>query len=86
MIVTKVVDQDVANKIDIQFIENHFAELAQIAILFVCTSEGGEDDDWIDEDGMRIIVIQLPYQEVLQLEDARPLMLKKTKQRLGAEV
>ncbi len=83
MIVLKVVDEDIADKIDIQYIQNQFANLQNIGILYVCTLEGGEEDDWIDEDGMRNIIIHLPYKEVKKGEDIRPLMLAKAKARLG---
>lgn len=83
MIVVKVVDQDVADKVDTPFIEATFSELPDIGIIFVCTPEGGEEDDWTDEDGLRHIVIQLPYDEVQKMPDARPLMLARAKQRLG---
>lgn len=52
-------------------------------IIFICTPEGGEEDDWTDEDGLRHIVIHLPYFEVQKMPDARPLMLAKAKERLG---
>lgn len=83
MIVVKVVDQDIADKVDTQFIEAAFAELPDTGIIFICTSEGGEEDDWTDEDGLRYIIIDLPYETVLQMPDAQPLMLAKTRERLG---
>ena len=49
----------------------------------LCTREGGEEDDWTDETGLRHIVIHLPYKEVRRSADARPLMLVKVKERLG---
>lgn len=84
MIVVKVADQDVADKVDTHFIEAAFSELPGIGIIFICTPEGGEDDDWTDEDGLRQIVIQLPYDEVQNMSDVRPLMLARAKERLGA--
>lgn len=84
MIVVKVVDQDVAPKIDTQYIEEQFAEVENVGIVYICTSEGGEEDEWIDEEsGSRNIVIHLPYKEVKRLADARPLMLARAKERLG---
>ncbi len=84
MIVVKVVDQDVADKVDTQFIEATFSDLTNIGIIFICTPDGGEEDDWTDEDGLRYLVIQLPYEAVQQMPDARPLMLARAKERLGA--
>ena len=83
MIVVKVVDQDVADKVDTQYIEEQFSGLENVGIVYICTSEGGEEDDWTDEAGMRNIVIHLPYKDVKYLADARPLMLAKAKERLG---
>ncbi len=82
MVVVKVVEADVADKVDTQYIENQFPGLQNIGMVFICTSEGGEEDDWT-EDGQRYIVIHLPYEEVRQLPDARPLMLAKARARLG---
>lgn len=83
MVVVKVVDQEVADKVDTQYIEQQFAGLENVGIVFICTSEGGEEDDWTDEEGMRNIVIHLPYKEVRRLKDVKPLMLAKAKERLG---
>ncbi|MBV6442481.1 MAG: hypothetical protein DYG98_22480 [Haliscomenobacteraceae bacterium CHB4] len=83
MVVVKVVYEDIADKIDTQYIRAQFSNLPNIGIVFVCTPEGGEEDDWTDEDGLRHIVIHLPYDEVQKMPDARPMMLKKAKERLG---
>lgn len=84
MVVVKVVDQDVADKVDTIYIEEQFSNLQNIGIIYMCTPEGGEEDDWVDESGMRQIVIHLPYTEVKQSIDARPLMLAKAKERLDS--
>lgn len=81
--VVKVVDEDIADKVDTYFIEQQFAGLENVGIVYICTSEGGEEDEWTDEEGMRNIVIHLPYKEVKKLADVRPLMLAKAKERLG---
>ena len=83
MVVVKVVDQEVADKVDTRYIEQQFAGLENVGIVFICTSEGGEEDDWTDEEGMRNIVIHLSYKEVRRLKDVKPLMLAKTRERLG---
>ena len=84
MVVVKVVDEDIANKIDTQYIRQHFAHVQMVAIVYICTSEGGEEDEWIDEDtGVRQIIIHLPYKFVRQSADVRPLMLARAKERLG---
>jgi len=84
MIVVKVADHDVFEKVDTQYVEDQLADLEHIGIVFICTSEGGEEDDWTDEDGLRYIIINLPYETVRQLPDAQLLMLAMAKQRLMA--
>jgi hypothetical protein len=84
MNVVKVVDEDIGGKVDTNYIEEQLLDIANVTIVYICTSEGGEEDDWIDdESGVRYLVIHLPYKEVKRLADARPLMLKKAKERLG---
>jgi len=82
MQVTKMVDKDVSDKIDITYIENHFSDIHNVGILYICTQDDRAEDDWT-EDGFRYIVIQLPYKEVKKMQDARPLMLSKARERLG---
>jgi len=83
MVVVKVVDQDVADKVDTDYIRDQFADLENIGIIYVCTPEGGEEDEWVDEEGVRHIVIYLPYTEVKRIGDIRPLMLARARERLG---
>lgn len=85
MVVVKVVEQDIADKIDTDFISDQFKELENIGIIFICTREGEEERDYI-EDGMRYIVINLPYDEVNILKDARQMMLKKSQEKLNNDV
>ncbi len=82
MVVVKVVDQYVADKVDTDYISNQFSEVENINIVFICTKGGGEEDDF-EEDGVRYIVIHLPYEEVRRLKDVRQMMLAKAKERLG---
>lgn len=83
MLVLKVVDKDIAEKVDTQYIAAQFPGLLNVGILYICTSEGGEEDEWTDEEGLRHIVIHLPYKEVKKIADVRPMMLAKAKERLG---
>lgn len=83
MVVVKVVDEDISAKVDTQYIEDQLSDQQNIGLIYICTREGREEDDWIDEDGLRYIVINLPFTEVWQIPDARPLMLSKAKERLG---
>jgi len=45
-------------------------------------ADDGGDDDWVEE-GVRYIVIKLPYEEVKRLADIRVMMLAKLRERLG---
>jgi len=83
MVVVKVVDKYTIDKVDTQYISDLFTHVEKIGMNFICVRGGGEEEDWIDDDGMRYISINLPYEEVLKLEDARPMMLAKAKERLG---
>ncbi len=70
-----------ADKIDTSYIMEQFRHIERDGIIFVCTKDEREEDDWTDEDG-RHIVIRLPYKVVKQLSDARPMMLARVKERL----
>lgn len=83
MRVVKIVEADVSDKIDTLYILEQFRHIDKVGIAFICTKDEQEEDDWIDEDGIRHIVILLPYKEVKRLTDIRPLMLAKAKERLG---
>lgn len=83
MVVVKVVDEDIADKVDTQYIADQLASFQNVGIVFICTREGGKEDDWIDETGIRHIVIHLPYKTVKRTKDVRPLMLARAKKRLG---
>ncbi len=83
MVVVKIADQDVADKIDTQYIETQFSSLENVGIVFVCTREDdGEDDDWTDDAGVRHLVIRLPYGEVLKSTDMREMILDLARKRL----
>lgn len=83
MVVVKVVDEDISPKVDTRYVEDQLSSFQKIGIIFICTREGREEDDWTEEDGTRYIVIHLPYEEVQKSADVRPLMLAKAKERLG---
>ena len=83
MNVVKVVDQDIADKVDTQYIEEQFTNVENVSIIYICTREGGEEDSWVDEFGVQYIVIHLPYKHVQNSIDIKPLMLTRAKERLG---
>ena len=67
----------IADKVDTIYIEEQFGNLENIGLVYICTSHGGGDDDWMENVGTRYLIIHLPYNEVV-----RPLMLAKAKERL----
>ena len=77
-----MVDEDVSDKVDIDYIEHQFRSITDVRILYICTPDDGEEDDWI-EDGFRYIIIHLPYQKVKKMKDVRPMMLARAKEKLG---
>lgn len=83
MIVTKVADDDVFDKIDIQFISSRFEHILNVGVTFMCTRYEQGDDEWIDPDGNRQIAIRLPYEEVKRSADVRGMMVAKLSERLG---
>lgn len=81
--VTKIVEQDVADKVDTSFIASKLNHLKKdLGITYVCTNDDRGDDDWVEE-GVRYIVIKLPYEEVKRSADIRVMMLAKLRERLG---
>jgi hypothetical protein len=81
--VTKIVEQDVADKVDTSFIASKLNHLKKdVGITYVCTNDDRGDDEWVEE-GVRYIVIKLPYEEVKRSADIRVMMLAKLRERLG---
>ena len=81
--VTKIVEQDVADKVDTSLIASKLNHLKKdVGITYVCTNDDRGDDDWVEE-GVRYIVIKLPYEEVKRSADIRVMMLAKLRERLG---
>jgi hypothetical protein len=83
MRVLKVVDQDINDKIDTEYIEEKLGSFQNIGIVYICTSEGGLEDEYVDSDGRQIYVIHIPYELAKKDFDVRPLMLSKAKERMG---
>lgn len=83
MKVLKVVDEDINDKIDIEYIENELGSFQNIGIVYICTIEGGAEDEYIDPDGTQVFIIHIPYELAKKNLDVRPIMLSKAKERLG---
>ena len=84
MRVSCIVEENVLRKMDTQFIEQWFKEIGDnIAITFICTNENWRKEDKWRKKKIQYYTIRLPYEEVLNADDARPIMVKAVKERLG---
>jgi hypothetical protein len=53
------------------------------AIIFICTNENWRKEDTWKHKGETYYAIRLPYQQVKETDDVRPLMLEMATKRLG---
>lgn len=85
MIVVKIVEQEIADKVDTQYVAAQFPHLPNVGITFLCTQDENdqEEDEWIDDKGRHQFIIRLPYEVVKKSPDVRALMVAKVKERLG---
>ncbi len=83
MRVLKVVDEDINDKIDIEFIEEELGSFQNIVIIYICTPEGGAEDEYVNADGAQVFIIHIPYELAKKNSDLRQLMLSKAKERIG---
>lgn len=85
MTVVKIVEQEVDDKVDTQYVAAQFPHLPNVGITFVCTEDetDQEEDEWVDEKGRRQFIIRLPYDLVKQSADVRAFMVAIVKERLG---
>ena len=82
MTVVKIAEQEVADKIDTQYVSEQFSHLANVGITFLCTLDDQEEDDWIDEKGKHQFIIRLSYDMVQRLPNVRDYMVAKVRERL----
>ena len=86
MRITSIVHEVVAKQMDTTAIKKMFEDVyPNVGVVFVCTNENWRKEDyWIDrKDGTIYYKIRIPFEEVLAIEDATPLMLKILNDRLG---
>ena len=85
MDVVKIVEQEVADKIDTQYVSAQFPHVENVGICFLCTQDetDQEEDEWIDDKGRHNFTIRLPYELVQSSADIRPFMVAIVKERLG---
>lgn len=83
MDVVKIVEKEVADKIDTQYVSAQFSHVENVGITFLCTLDDQEEDEWIDDKGKHHYIIRLPYDMVKQSTDIRAFMVAVVKERLG---
>lgn len=85
--VVRIIDKDVLNKIDAQYVKSKLSHVDLDAVLvFICTNENWRKEDTWKHKGETYYAIRLPYQQLKEMEDIRPLMLELAAKRLGIAV
>jgi len=83
MEVVKIVEQEIADKVDTQYVAAQFSHVENVGITFLCTLDDQEEDEWIDDKGRQHFIIRLPYELVKKSADVRAFMVAIIKERLG---
>jgi hypothetical protein len=85
--ITSITDEDVFPKIDTHYVMSKLSDVAMDAVIvYICTNENWRKEDTWKHKGETYYAIRLPYQQVKEMEDARPLMLELAAKRLGIPV
>ena len=85
--VIRIIDKDVLDKIDAQYVKSKLSHVdLDAVIVFICTNENWRKEDTWKHKGETYYAIRLPYQQVKEMEDARPMMLELAAKRLGIAV
>ena len=83
MTVVKIAEQEVADKIDTQYVAAQFPHLENVGVTLLCTLDDQEEDEWVDDKGKRQYIIRLPYEVIKKSPDVRAFMVAKVKERMG---
>ena len=82
--VTSITDEVVLPKIDTQYVMSKFSSVDMNAVIvFICTNDNWRKEDTWKHKGKMYYAIRLPYQQVKETDDVRPLMLELAAKRLG---
>lgn len=85
--VTSITDEEVLSKIDTQYVMSKFSGVDMNAVIvFICTNDNWRKEDAWKHKGKQYYAIRLPYQQVKETDDVRPLMLELAAKRLGIAV
>lgn len=85
--VTSITDEEVLSKIDTQYVMSKFSGVDMNAVIvFICTNDNWRKEDAWKHKGKQYYAIRLPYQQVKETDDVRPLMMELAAKRLGIAV
>jgi hypothetical protein len=85
--ITSITDEDVFPKIDTHYVMSKLSDVAMDAVIvFICTNENWRKEDTWKHKGETYYAIRLPYQQVKETDDVRPMMLELAAKRLGIPV
>jgi hypothetical protein len=82
--ITSISDDDVFRKIDSHYVMQQLAHIdMDVVIVFICANENIRKEDTWKKKGTTYYTIRLPYEQVKQMDDIRPMMLDVVTRKLG---
>ncbi len=82
--ITCIANEDVLRKVDTQYVTEQLAHIdMDVVIAFICTNENRRKEDTWKKKGTTYHAIRLPYEQVKQMDDIRPMMLDVVTRKLG---
>ena len=82
--ITAIVEEDVLRKMDTEYVMQKLAHIdMDVVIAFICTNENIRKEDTWKKKGTTYYAIRLPYEQVKQMDDIRPMMLDAVTLKLG---
>ena len=82
--ITAIVNEDVLKKMETRDVMQQLAHIdMDVVIVFICTNENIRKEDTWKKKGTTYYAIRLPYEQVKQMDDIRPMMLEAVTRKLG---
>ena len=82
--ITSIVDEAVFRKFDHPYVMQQLAHVdMNVVIVFICTDDNFRKEDTWKKKGTTYYAIRLPYEQVKQMDDIRPMMLDVVTRKLG---
>ena len=82
--ITAIVEEDVLRKMNTEYVMQKLAHIdMDVVIAFICTNENRRKEDTWKKKGTTYYTIRLPYEQVKQMDDIRPMMLDVVTRKLG---